>query len=351
MKRIIIADIKSFNNSGKSTGHYYRVAQNYIDLYSEFCDVKIAGGYIYSKRFENNQLLKLPYETKINRSKIINLLNVLKNAYFLFKRVSDKDVVIMQKSGTLTMFLAIALFANTKNNIFFIEYDTEALKSPLGKFIYSIAKKKINGIICPNEIISKAYGIPSCIVTDYIYSKKDKKNDIDFSKKQYDFCVIGSIWPDKGVVEVAQKFKNTSYKLVIAGKPCNEIIEKELNYIVRNSPNIKLHLGYISDTDYNNYIVNSKYCILNYRGCYNDRSSGVILDILFNRVPVIACRCNATLFLEEENIGYLYNNLEEFNPAHVMNEKTYNNYLKGINNFLIKQDKYREKVISFLGVL
>ena len=35
MKNIIIADLKSNNNKGKSTGHYFAVAQNYFELYTK----------------------------------------------------------------------------------------------------------------------------------------------------------------------------------------------------------------------------------------------------------------------------------------------------------------------------
>ena len=39
MKRLIISDIRSYNNKGKSVGHYIAVAQNYIDLYNNYFDV------------------------------------------------------------------------------------------------------------------------------------------------------------------------------------------------------------------------------------------------------------------------------------------------------------------------
>lgn len=76
MTNLIIADIKSFNNNGKSTGHYFSVAKNYLDLYSNICNVKIAGGPIYNRHFKNNELFNLPYETKSTNNKIINKWNV-----------------------------------------------------------------------------------------------------------------------------------------------------------------------------------------------------------------------------------------------------------------------------------
>ena len=149
MKRLIITDIKSFNNNGKSTGHYFAVARNYLELYSEVCDVKIAGGSVFNIGFKNEELFCLPYETSSSNNNIKNKWNILKNARYLFKNTSSNDVIVMQKSGTVTMFLLIALFLKKrKNNIFFIEYDTEALNSPLKRFIYYMAKKKCKGLIC-----------------------------------------------------------------------------------------------------------------------------------------------------------------------------------------------------------
>lgn len=342
MKKLIISDIKSYNNNGKSTGHYFSVAQNYLKLYSNKYKVLIAGGPIYNIRFANSDLLKLPLETK-NNNTIRNKWNIFKNAYYLFKHTTQNDIIIMQKCGTITTFLTIIFFAKRKrNNIFMIEYDTEALNSNIKRFIYIFAKKKIKGFICPNKTTGLAYSKPYCIVTDYIYTFP-KEPFIPYSHKIYDFCIVGSIWPDKGVIEIAEKFKHTNYKLIIAGKPCNNIIKNQLESITQNSPNITLNLGYISENDYYNYIINSKYCILNYQGCYNERSSGVVLDVLFRHVPIIAHRCNATSLIEEENAGLLYNNLNEFNPDTVLNKNIYNKYIEGINNFLSKQESYKSK--------
>ena len=43
-KRIIVADICSMVIDGNAVGHYFTVAQNYLDLFKSACNVKIAGG-------------------------------------------------------------------------------------------------------------------------------------------------------------------------------------------------------------------------------------------------------------------------------------------------------------------
>ena len=348
MKRLIVADIKSFNNEGRSTGHYFAVAQNYLENFSRIYKVLVAGGPIYNTKFKKENLFQLPCETNTINGRAKNKWKFLRNSIFLFKNTSPNDIIVMQKCGIITTFIAIVLFAKKRrNNIFMIEYDTTALNSKFKRIIYSIAKKKIRGFICPNETVGTSYNLPYCIVTDYIYSKLKQTVTPSFKDKIYDFCIVGSIWPDKGVVEVAEKLKDSKYKLIIAGKPCNERIKNQLELLSKDSPNITLNLGYISDEDYTNYIINSKYCILNYQGCYNERSSGVILDVLFMNVPVLAHRCKATSFVEKENAGFLYNDLDEINIDEILSERFYNTYIEGIKKFISKQKLYKENLIRF----
>lgn len=349
MKRIIIADVKSNNNNGRSTGHYFSLAQNYLELYNSICNVKIAGGPIYKTKFQDTDLFKLPYDNIVGENPIVNKWRALRNCYTLFRKTSKNDIIVLQHSGIITTLFGIFLFGSNKHNIYIIQYNTEAISSPQGRFIYRLTKRKIRGVLCPNDEVGKAYKIPYCVVTDYIYTEKKSTPIIGYKQKQYDFCIVGSIWPDKGVVEVAKMFSKTNYSLLIAGKPCNEEIKNELINITKNRSNIELRLEHIPDKDYYDYIQKSKYCILNYQGCYNNRSSGVILDILFNQVPVIAKRCNATTFIEKEKSGYLYNNIEEFNPNFVLNETIYNKYMNGIKSFLSKQEEYKQKIISFFN--
>ena len=63
MKRLIIADVKSTNVNGKSSGHYFSLAQNYIDLYESEFEVKVAGGPVYQTAFDEVRLFRLPYDS------------------------------------------------------------------------------------------------------------------------------------------------------------------------------------------------------------------------------------------------------------------------------------------------
>lgn len=352
MRRLIIADVKSNNNHGRSTGHYFALAQNYLDLYQKVCCVKVGGGPIFKSGFAPDNLFLLPYDNLEGENCVKNKWRVLKNCHYLFRKSCSSDIIVLQMSGAVTTFLGIILFATSKNSIYCIQYSEESLSSSIKRWIYKLAKSKIKGILCPNERIGKAYDRPYCVVTDYIYPNLEKATcTSSYSQKKYDFSVIGSIWPDKGVLEAAQKLSKTNYRVLIAGKPCDKNYEALLQDIARKSHNIEFHLGFVSTEDYSRYIIESRYCILNYQGVYADRSSGVVLDIVFKNTPVVGHRCNALQFIEDEQMGYLFDDIRTFDPNIVMNENLYAGYKNGINQFKQKQQDYKRKVIEFLDLI
>lgn len=350
MKRLIIADVKSNNNHGKSTGHYFAVAQNYLDLYSDCCEVKVAGGSIFRQKFGEKDLLVLPHDSIAGQNWLKNKWRVLMNCRYLFRHTSPDDIIVMQHSGALTTLLGVALFASSKNNVYLIQYDTEAIASKFKRTIYNFAKPRIHGLLCPSKRIADAYGIPSCIVTDYIYAKENKEIAEDFEIKTYDVAIVGGICRDKGVVEAAEFLANKKYKVIIAGKADDDIANGLYN-ICKTAPNIELRIGYLSDEDYYRYICASRFCMLNYSGVYANRSSGVVLDILFNGTPVIGHRCNALEFVERAKVGKLFDSIGDCDLSQIINKGVYNDCLKGISAYLIGQRRLKLNVMKFLHIL
>ena len=349
MKRLIIADIKSNNNHGKCTGHYFAVAQNYLDLYSDICQTVVAGGPIFKKNFDDTQLLPLPYDCIVGNNPIINKWHTLKNCHYLFKSIKNDDVIVMQHSGASTTFMGIALFAKKKHNIFVIQYDTEAVSTPLKRMIYRLAKRNIKGFICPSERIAEAYGKEGCIVTDYIYPNEKVDIDTSFENKIYDIAIVGSICPDKGVVEAVKQLTNTQLRVLVAGK-ANIEQASVLKDICQSASNIELKLGFINENDYYSYIRRARYCMLNYHGVYEERSSGVVLDILFNGTPILGHRCKALQFVEKENVGLLFDNIANFDFNAINDKNRYTSLQKGIVCYLNKQKAYRQKIINYLNL-
>lgn len=346
MKRIIIADVKSYNNKGVSRGHYFSVAQNYLDLYAKSYCIKIAGGPIFKAKFKNT-CLELPYDYIAGKNLIINKCKHLINCRYLFKNTSSEDVIIMQHSGTLTSLLGIILFAQKKNKIYIIQYDIEALSSAIKRIIYYIAKNKIKGIICPTIQIGNAYKLPYCIVTDYIYPHENYINSTNYKNKIYDIAIVGGIRPDKGIIEAAKTLSNTKLKVLIAGNGDKNLTDR-LKEICNTCSNIELHLDYIDNEKYYKYIQDSRFCILNYSGVYSNRSSGVVLDIIFNGTPIIGHRCKALEFIESENIGYLYDQINDINWESIINEEKYIYFNTNIKKFLNRQKELKSKIIDFI---
>lgn len=347
MKRLIIADVKSINNNGKSPGHYFAVAQNYLELYSNSCDVKIAGGPIFKTHFNLNDLFLLPYDFIPSKNWLKNKWHVLMNCRYLFKQTGPNDVIVLQHSGATTTLLGIAIFSSKRNNINLIQYDTDAISSWPKRLIFKLAKIRIKSLLCPCQSVADAYGLPSCIVTDYIYPKDEYINQNLYENKKYDIAIVGSICPDKRVIEAAKTLARTNYKIVIAGKSDKQLAN-QLHEICGKAKNIELHIGFINDEDYYGYIRNARFCILNYHGVYEDRSSGVVLDILFNGSPIIGHKCKALNFISTSNVGYLFDDIRDINFPDIINKERYESYQKGIEEYLYTQKKHKRNVINFL---
>lgn len=348
MKRLVIADIKSFNNNGIQTGHYFSLARNYQSLFKDKFNVKVAGGPIYSTGFNKSHRFQLPYDWIHGKNRFKNIWRLFMNARYLFTLTTSNDIIIMQMASSATTFLAIAIFASKHHKIYSIQYDTEALDSPLKKLIYQFAKHKISGIICPAEQIGKHYSQPYCVVSDYIYSGNEDLKIIPFSEKKYDFCIVGRIVPEKGVVEAVERLANSSYRVLVAGKPSSEAIENRLFEIAYNHPNIELHLGFVSDEDFYNYLKLSKYSLMNYQGVYTNRSSGVVLDTLFNGTPVLGHRCLAMQFVEDNAVGKLYDDISTVDLSIVEDETIWENQIKSIKKYLKTHQVYKNRLIEFI---
>ena len=347
IKKIIIADICSMVIDGNAVGHYFTVAQNYLDLFKSACNVKIAGGPVYKDKFKEEDLLLLDYNAESSCSSIENKRRELCNLRQLFDLCKD-DVIIFQSSAVSTVYIGIVLWAK-KQEIYMIQYNTMSLDSTVKRFIYKTAKNKIKGMICPDDLIGSEYQIPYSVVTDYIYTgSQDEKTLIPFEFKEYDFGFFGIITKDKGVLEVVQRLAKTNYRVVIAGYPVDAELGEKLKNVCQNKKNITLKLQYLNEEEYVNGIRNCKYCILNYSGAYSEHSSGVIYDILFNGTPVIGTDCKALKAVAEFKAGYVYHNIEDIDLETFMDEKVYDAYCHNILLFKKAQDSYAQQIRSFV---
>lgn len=344
-KHIYIADIRSNVNEGKSTGHFIPVAQMYRDLFKDACQVTVAGGPIYKQYFDEESLYVLPYN--ISNTTLIDKWHCMLNAISLFRKAKGQ-IIILQHSSIVTCFIAIILFYWKTSKLFLIQYSSEGINTPLKRLLYFLCKWKIDGLICPNKEVAEDFGLPACVVPDYIYTESNKLPHSEYNNKKYDFCIVGRLAPEKGAVEAAQKFVRTDFKLLIAGKPQTKDLGDGLECICKDADNIELHLGFIERNDYERFMRESKYALLNYQGEYSIRSSGVVFDTLFSGVPVIGQRCKALQFIEDYHCGLLYDCLESFKPEMILQPVQYKKFLNAIDIYKQSHKEHKNRLSQFL---
>ena len=354
MKKIAyIVDVLSNNNYGKCTGHYIPVAKNFYRILHEISDVIIAAGPSYGSSI-TTPIMRLPYSVSSAPGIINNVLGKLKtlaNCRFFFKRVDESCKIIWQHSSVVMSNLGIWLWSKKNIDIYIIQYSGVGINSKVKNYLFQKAKSKIKGVICPNDEVGEAYGLPYCVVPDYIYTGEfNSIIPIPYAERVYDICIMGRFNKDKGVVEAINKLRNSAYKVVVAGHPDNEDYGREIESAAKDCQNIELHLGFIETDDYNNYIRNSRYCILNYQGEYSVRSSGVVFDIIFNGVPVIGTHCSALQFVEDFKVGYLFDSLADLNFERLFEEGLYSDYLRNIDSYREYHKIYINKIRNFIGL-
>lgn len=345
-KRIVIADICSKNNEGKSPGHYFPVAQNYVEMLNSHFQVLVAGGPIYKTRFELCHLA-LPYDYYQKQNFIVSKFHELINCISLFRKTKG-DIVVMQSVAQLTAYIAILLFYRKKSKLYLIQYYTESINSKFKKRLWNLIKHKVDGILCSSERVGRAFDRPFIVVTDYIKTRFTTDKVLSYYDRKYDFCLIGGIYRDKGQVDVLKVLACKGFKIVIAGKVNEFGLQDEIEEIHRKDPSIEMHLGYISESEYNYYIRNSKYCILNYSGTYNDRSSGVVLDIIFNGTPVIGHRCGALELVEKNVLGGIYEDIESYEFAQLLDTDLFYKYQANIEKYVQHQSVLLKEFATFL---
>ena len=349
MNRLIVADIKSPVTEGICAGHFTSVARNYDDMFHNKIETIVAGGPIYYQYFSDN-VLALPYNIKLQgESKIKSICKYFRNAEFLFRN-SSNDIIIVQQGSDATFFAACAMLYKRKRNnrLYLIQYSKASLQGFVKRLLYRMARRKMDGIICPNEEVGASFGLPYCIVPDYIYIPSKDEEIIPYEAKQYDICFLGRIVEEKGIIQFLEHFAASPYKMIVAGRPANKDIADRLQSVVANHSNIQLNLSYQSQADYKFYLRNSRFCVLNYTGEYSKRSSGVVLDMIFHDVPVIGLDCTALDFIKQYKLGFVYGDLNSLNLDTIISPTVHRECVTNISNYKRLHADYRKHLFDFL---
>ena len=346
--KMLIADIVSGCNQGNCTGHYFAVADNYYDLLKGKFEVEVAGGPVYSQHF-SGRLFSLPFDQRVEDSIIVRKISVFRNFFYLMKQAGD-HTIIFQSSG-MTIILAGLLLVRPKTDIYLINYDKQIMQSRIKRMLYKLVKGKIKGVICPDEEIGRSLGLPCCVVPDYIYCGNYQMETLH--EKNYDFGIFGRLVEGKGILEAARYFAGKNCTLRIAGnvgpRPEDQAMIEQLREVAGQHSNIVLEEGFLSTEQYEQHILDSRYIVLNYLSAYDLRSSGVIFDALYRGVPVIATRRKLTQFVEDYQVGYVFDDIQHIDLDMLMSEKNREDYISNIGNYLRDQTRYRDKLAEFIS--
>ena len=347
MSKIIVADICSLTVDNQSTGHYFAVAQNYLDMFGDLEQVKVAGGPIYEQKFRD-KVLRLPYKHVAGESKLQEKWHELMNCRALCRQMERGDILIMQSVALVTAFVGIILFMHKSCRLFFIQYNTESINTLLKKILWKIASHKVNGIIATFSDVAKEYGKPYIVVPDYVYARNQHQSYLKFSERKYDVCMLGHIYHDKGVLEALEYLMGKGLRIIVAGKIGEPDIEPKIRSLALQDSNIQLRIGYLQEREYQTLMASSKYCMLNYRGRYNEHSSGVVYDALFHCTPVLVTDTKSTEIVRKFGMGVAFGNVVELNIDRLLDERNYAGYQKCIKNYLLEQQKTIMQLLDFL---
>lgn len=345
MKKLIIADITTLTENNKLYGHFPKVAQEYNDILCNKFDCYISGGKTYSNYFDMCNYIKLPFYIKFNQNK-----SKIKKIFVKFKELInalcvlniDSDIVIFQSYSELPIFLALYMKKKCNKKIYMIQYQ-KGLKSKITRRIYNKVRYKINGIITSSDEVGKFYSNNYIVIPDY-FPRTDLSNNKD-EKQKYDFTILGTISEGKDYENIINVLKNTGYRVRIAGK----FFDRERYNLLKKSAtkNIEFIDKYLTDEEYEKYIYETKYIVLPYKSQYENKSSGVVLDAIYRKKPVIASDLSSFKFIEKYELGLLYRN--SFSEVlERIDEKKYKIFKENINRFVKEKEIEKDKLIEFI---
>lgn len=177
------------------------------------------------------------------------------------------------------------------------------------------------GIIVDNWgiVANKIMVIPHGSYIGYYPNKcshSDAKKRLKICEDEFIFLFFGMLRGYKGVKELLDSFEKVrrikkNVHLVIAGKPQNEFIRREIEQI-SSDKNISLHLQHISDNDIQFFFNASDVVVLPYLNILT--SGAAILALSFGK-PVIAPAKGCLPELLDESNGFLYDNRKGLTSA------------------------------------
>lgn len=300
-KQVTIADITTLTKGNQLYGHFAKVALQYKAILSRTIKVVISGGKTYLHYFKGTELRVLPFIQSVdsNNKKHVKSVRKLKeiiNAWIVLH--SSSDVVIFQCLEETPIYVAM-LFSRTKAKVVLIQYQKGLDRYPK-RVLYKLIKSRISGVISSSREVVQYYAVGGLVVPDYFPVDERQYS----SNKKYDIVVLGTVSNWKNYEDVITSLSGTGLKTLIAGFFPDKDYLSELEQ--KASKNVKIIDKYLTDSEYSNLLQSSRYACLPYKKQYIGKSSGVVLDALYERIPVITPKIDTFEMVGKFNLGIQY---------------------------------------------
>lgn len=141
-------------------------------------------------------------------------------------------------------------------------------------------------------------------------SRTDARASFGFAPANLVFSFLGLIRPYKGVVPMVEAFRSCNdpdIRLLIAGKPLDNALEKEITLTIQGDPRIQFRPGHVAPEDIQIYLNASDVFVLPYQRILT--SGAAVLGMSFGKA-CIAPRAGCVTDMLTEGAGALF-----FDPA------------------------------------
>lgn len=313
-----------------------------FSVLSQCCEVRIAGGNVYYNYFDKKKVQKLPFCTEKKLFDKKNTFSRLVKMFISFCNtlvalMCNCDVIIFQDANQTMLYTLLGIIPIKRKKIILIKY---AIDSPKAQKAYKKIKHKISGIISSLESVAETYGRPYVLVPDYFPLFED---DTKVILPMYDFAIVGTYMREKDYEGVVKAFSNRKESLIIAGYiPCD--VKQKLEAI--STENITIVDRYLSSAEYSFYIRNATCVILPYASGYKCKSSGVVLDALYRKRPVLVNDIPSFHFVKERGVGVVYSNIDDGIDEFLKHTKT--DFDNNIDSFILAQEKAIDRLLYFV---
>lgn len=342
-KQLLIIDTATLTRNKEIYGHGLNVAKNYVEVLGQWFDCYVAGGKTYKNEFE--KYIKLPFVWKYGENGVVKNIKGLINA--VCSLLIKSDIYLFQCQYIIPVYVCLCFFPflAKEKKIYVIIYN-DPMNNPIfpteRKWVLR-AQKNISGFIASNERWISHLNGEKIVLPDYLPIAYEVSGD-----KKYDFGVFGTISEWKDCEMVVAALNNTKYSCLIAGhfedKERKTILEQSID-----SEKILVKDEYLDSDEYDRLLSEVSCVILPYeKKYYEKKSSGVVLEALYRGIPVIAPRIESFMFVEQNDIGWLYEDSigEVIDTFETIEQKKAN-----ISKYFgLQEKKLQEQILQLLSV-